>query len=220
MSTHDLILDNQTFPAFRSDLNNALQALGTNSVNATAPPVTYPCQFWADTSAGLLKIRNTGNTAWIVIGSLADPNFGLATKADVSRYLGRFSLSRSLGVSPGDRVVIYDAVRGNIPTTESNRFNIPADGEGTYLVTGTVWLSNKGATPMNIAISLAGALDSVRLAETIFAPGQITVLPGSQLVRVAANASLQLVINTFGSTNNYEIGGPAVFSVVRVANLM
>lgn len=220
MSTHDLILDNQTFPAFRSDLNNALQALGTNSVSATAPSVTYPCQFWADTSAGLLRIRNTGNTAWIVIGSLADPNLGLATKADVSRYIGRFSLSRSLGVGPGDKVVAYDAVFGNIPTTESSRFNIPANGGGTYLVSGAVWLSNKGTTPMNIAISLVGALDGIRLAETIFAPGQITVLPGSQLVRVAANASLQLVINTFGSTNNYEIAGPTVFSIVRVADLI
>lgn len=72
MSQHDLNIANQTFPSFRSDLNSALEALGTLSAGATAPSTTYANQLWVDTAADpiLLKIRNNDDDAWITIGSV------------------------------------------------------------------------------------------------------------------------------------------------------
>lgn len=72
MSQHDLNIANQTFPSFRSDLNSALEALGTLSAGATAPSTTYANQLWMDTAADpiLLKIRNNDDDAWITIGSI------------------------------------------------------------------------------------------------------------------------------------------------------
>lgn len=69
MSQHDLTIDNQGFPAFRSDLNSALQALGSNSSGTAAPSTTFAHQLWYDTTNDILKIRNAGNDAWIAIAS-------------------------------------------------------------------------------------------------------------------------------------------------------
>lgn len=72
MSQHDLTIANQGFPAFRSDLNNALQALGSTQAGATAPSPTFAHQMWIDTSSApnVLKIRNADNDAWITVGQL------------------------------------------------------------------------------------------------------------------------------------------------------
>lgn len=67
-SQHDMDIttsDANTGVTFRAAVNAALQALASTSTGATAPATTYPNQFWADTTAGMLKIRNSANTAWI-----------------------------------------------------------------------------------------------------------------------------------------------------------
>ena len=65
MATHDYILANASGAAFRTDLNNALAAIVSNNSNSSSPATTYAYQWWADTSAGVLKIRNSANNAWI-----------------------------------------------------------------------------------------------------------------------------------------------------------
>ena len=81
MSQHDLNLANQTGASFRADLNNALAALVSQSSGATEPVPTFAYQFWADTSTGILKIRNAGNTAWVNIGTLSATGLGLLSAA-------------------------------------------------------------------------------------------------------------------------------------------
>ena len=65
MATHDYVIANQSGAAFRTDLNNALAAIVSNNSNSSSPSTTYPYQWWADTNAGVLKIRNSLNNAWI-----------------------------------------------------------------------------------------------------------------------------------------------------------
>ena len=81
MATHDYVIANGTGAAVRSDLNDALAAIVSNNSNATAPATTYAYQWWADTTAGLLKIRNAANNAWVTVGTLASANLGLASLA-------------------------------------------------------------------------------------------------------------------------------------------
>jgi len=50
MSQHDLDIANQGFSAFRTDLNNALQALGSSSAGTSAPTTAYSGQLWVDTT--------------------------------------------------------------------------------------------------------------------------------------------------------------------------
>jgi hypothetical protein len=82
MPQGDLVVANQSGAAFRSDVNAQLLALGTLQSGATAPtPTTYAYQWWANTTDGLLYIRNGSNSAWIVVGTLADTNLGLLSLA-------------------------------------------------------------------------------------------------------------------------------------------
>jgi hypothetical protein len=88
MAQHDMNIANQGFPAFRSDLNDALAALVSNSSGATEPSTTFAHQMWVDTAAdpSILKIRNADNDAWITIGSLnqTDDKFKLTPADGVS----------------------------------------------------------------------------------------------------------------------------------------
>ena len=77
MATHDYVIANGTGAAVRSDLNGALAAIVSNNSSATEPATMYAYQQWADTTTGLLKIRNSANSAWVTIGTLASTNLGL-----------------------------------------------------------------------------------------------------------------------------------------------
>lgn len=77
MAQHDYIIANQSGAAFRSDLNNGLAAIVSQNSGAAQPSTTYAYQWWADTTTGLLKLRNAANNAWITVGTLASANLGL-----------------------------------------------------------------------------------------------------------------------------------------------
>lgn len=77
MAQHDYIIANQSGAAFRADLNNGLAAIVSQNSGAAQPSTTYAYQWWADTTTGLLKIRNAANSAWITVGTLASVNLGL-----------------------------------------------------------------------------------------------------------------------------------------------
>ena len=70
MSQNDFNIDNQNAPAFRGDLNNALEALATLSSGATAPTTTYANMLWYDTTNNTLKMRSEADDAWISVGYL------------------------------------------------------------------------------------------------------------------------------------------------------
>ena len=73
MSQNDFTIANQGFPAFRSDLNGALQALASTSSGTSAPSTTFAYQLWIDTTtttANILYIRNAANDGNIEIGRI------------------------------------------------------------------------------------------------------------------------------------------------------
>lgn len=70
MSIHDYVIANQTGANTRADLNLLFQAIVSHNSNANEPVNKYAYMFWADTTANILKVRNSGNTAWINVFSL------------------------------------------------------------------------------------------------------------------------------------------------------
>ena len=74
MSQNDFTIANQTFPNTRADINSALQALASTSSGTSAPSTTFANQFWYDTSANTLYIRNEDNDANITLAVLDQSN--------------------------------------------------------------------------------------------------------------------------------------------------
>ena len=70
MATHDYVIANGTGAAVRSDLNGALAAIVSQNSSATEPSPSYAYQRWADTTAGVMKMRNGANNAWITLYQL------------------------------------------------------------------------------------------------------------------------------------------------------
>ena len=70
MAQHDYAIANQSGAAFRTDLNNALSAIVSQNSGAAEPSTTYAYMRWADTTAGVMKMRNGANSAWITLYQL------------------------------------------------------------------------------------------------------------------------------------------------------
>jgi hypothetical protein len=66
----DYIVANGTGASVRSDLNGQLAAIVSNNSGATEPATMYAYQWWADTTTGILKLRNSANSAWIELRQL------------------------------------------------------------------------------------------------------------------------------------------------------
>src|SRR3546814_1943854 len=81
MSQHDYDIANADGATVRADINSLAEAQASLNSGATAPSVTFQFMLWADTTTGLLKIRNAANTDWVTIGTLASANLGLAVLA-------------------------------------------------------------------------------------------------------------------------------------------
>ncbi len=79
MSQHDMNLANADGATFRADANSALGALVSLSSGAAAPTTTFAYMLWADTTNGLLKQRNAGDSAWITLATLGETFGDLGT---------------------------------------------------------------------------------------------------------------------------------------------
>jgi hypothetical protein len=144
MAQHDYNLANQSGLAFRQDLNNALAAIVSQNSGASEPSTTYAYQWWADTTTGLLKLRNAANNAWITIGTLASANLGLAPAASPT-FSGTATFGGDVlltGTGVLDLPVGTTAQRPGSPTSGMIRFNTDLTQFEGY--NGSAWSSVGG----------------------------------------------------------------------------
>jgi microcystin-dependent protein len=154
MSQHDYVIDNQDGASFRVDINNALQAGATLNSGATAPATTYAFMWWADTTLGFLKQRNSSNTAWVAVMPLATQ----VEPAGIIKMFGGATAPSGYLACDGGAVsrTTYAALFAAVGTTHgvgdgSTTFNVPdfrrrvpvgAGGTGTAVLANT--LGSKG----------------------------------------------------------------------------
>ena len=81
MAQADYNIANQSGSAFRSELNETLSAILSLNSGSAAPTTTAAYSLWADTTTGLLKIRDSSNSAFVTIGTMGSVNLGLAALA-------------------------------------------------------------------------------------------------------------------------------------------
>ena len=119
MATHDYVIANGTGAAVRSDLNNALAAVVSNNSDTTEPTTTYAYMWWADTTTGLLKIRDAANSAWVTVGTLASANLGLATLASPS-FTGTATFAGNIDMSGTGAIDVAAGTTAQRPGSPSN----------------------------------------------------------------------------------------------------
>ena len=119
MATHDYVIANGTGAAVRSDLNDALAAIVSNNSDSAAPATTYAYMWWADTTNGLLKIRNAANSAWVTVGTLASANLGLAPLASPS-FTGTATFAGNINMSGTGAIDVAAGTTAERPGTPSN----------------------------------------------------------------------------------------------------
>lgn len=121
MAQHDYNIINQSAPAFRADLNLALEAIKTGNSGASAPSSPLPGMIWLDTNdfvdpvtgltvtgSAVLKIRDQNNTNWITLGVLRDDGSS-NPYVEFRNVAGRKFYSQSDVIGPVSQV-------GGIPT--------------------------------------------------------------------------------------------------------
>jgi hypothetical protein len=63
MAQHDFNIANQSFPSFRSDLNNVLTAINTSQLGTSAPSTAAQGTLWVDSgTSGQLKLKLNDGT--------------------------------------------------------------------------------------------------------------------------------------------------------------
>jgi hypothetical protein len=96
MSQNTVVIIDGTGLEVLGYLNDAFNTLITNNSGSSAPTITYAHMLWADTTTGLLKLRNAGNTDWLVIGTISKQNgsqivpSGTTAQRDASPTAGYF----------------------------------------------------------------------------------------------------------------------------------
>lgn len=65
MAQHDYTIENQTFPATRTDLNNLYSAILSQNSGLSAPTTTTAYMRWADITNNVMKQRNAADSGWI-----------------------------------------------------------------------------------------------------------------------------------------------------------
>jgi hypothetical protein len=198
MATHDYVIANASGASVRQDINNALQAIVSNNSNATSPGVTYAYQFWVDTTANQLKIRNSSNDAWITLreldgtilmqdGTAAEPSLCFRTDTDTGFYKdgdGR------IGITTGgvERATILDA--GVIFNDAGNDCNFRVESSGN----ANMLFVDGGEDAVGIGTSTPGSYGgAVSLATASSGNNTVTIAAGT-----SSNSSIHFADGTSG----------------------
>jgi hypothetical protein len=147
VATHDYVIANGTGAAVRSDLNGALAAIVSQNSSASEPATMYAYMLWADTTAGIMKMRNGANSAWVSLWELdgtfiaTDISLSAGTAGAPSLY---FTGDTNTGIySPGaDQVAISTGGTGRLFVDASGRVGVGTASPDANLTIGG--LTNTG----------------------------------------------------------------------------
>ena len=173
MAQNDFTIANQGFPAFRADLNSAIQSLATLSSGATAPTTTFAYQLWYDTATDILKCRNADNDAWITLFTFDQAGDSVSVSGeelvdDTTPQLGGDLDTNGNNITFGDSAGATDdrAVFG-----AGSDLSIYHDGSHRYITDG-------GTGNLKIAgsqIDMLGGADGAETMATFVDDGAVTL---------------------------------------------
>lgn len=196
MSQHDFNIANQSFPATRTDLNNALVALASNSSGDAEPATKYANQWWYETDTNTLKLRNEANDAWISIAVLDQSGNAVQSITTAGLTLGSTAISAT-----GTEINLLDAItRGSIlyGNASGATARLAKGGAGTVLTSdgtdiswaaagggGMEFIASSGAISNAASVEFTGfdasKYDSYKLFFMNVLPATDTAMPSLRL---------------------------------------
>lgn len=186
MATHDYVIDNGTGAAVRTDLNNALAAIVSNNSSSSEPSTKYAYQWWADTTTGILKIRNSSNNGWVELLQLD----------------GTLTLEDGSNSTPG--LAFRDDLNTGIFSSAADTFDISCGGttRGSFSSSGLTVTGNvTGTTFVGNIDAVDGDFDGTLEADAITVAGVAlnTVIAGVTVTNATNAAHVSVADNE--STN-------------------
>ena len=150
MSQHDFNIANQSFPATRTDLNNALAALASTSSGDAEPGTTYANQLWYETDTDTLKIRNEANSGWVTIGIIN----GSAFEAKVAIA----SQSEAQTGTENTKTMTALRVKNAIDQISTSSIGVGQTWQSfsTSIRVNNTWYQNTSSLPIQVAINCRG----------------------------------------------------------------
>jgi len=164
MATHDYSIANQSFPATRSDLNNALTAIKSSNSDSTAPSTSLVAgQLFYDTSNTILKVYDGSSFGQVGIDTtaalaLTDSTVASSTTTGALKVTGGLSTQNNLhvgGTTNSTDIINCLKSSGTGLAVTSN-----ATVGGTLAVTGVTTLSS------TLAVTTSTTTPSVGLDST------------------------------------------------------
>ena len=134
LNQNDFVIDNGTGLAVRTDIQDALQALAGNSSGDSEPSVKYAYQWWADTSAAVMKLRNSSNDGWIELFQLD----GTLTLED--------------GTVSAPALAFRDDLDTGVYSAAANTFNIATGGVDRLKLDNSSTVFNEGGNDIDFKI--------------------------------------------------------------------
>jgi len=200
MPQHDLTIANQNFPNTRTDLNNALLALGQLQSGPTAPATTYAYMPWFDTTTGRLKIRNAANSDWLFLGEANDsagafqfyPGNMTPTLAGQSEAEARTENSKLLTPLRGDQLAESRIGMASVSVASSGGLNTAWENRASVAFTATttngLFIANFSVN--SLVVSVNDFLGDLRIYDTV-----TTTTVASFATGESSNAGLGYAVN-------------------------
>ena len=209
MSQNDYTIANQGFPAFRADLNSALQAIATNNSGDTEPSTMFANMWWYDSANNILYIRNEDNDAWIKFAELDQTNdkFVLSgtlqlDDGTVSAPALTFNSDTNMGLYRGGTDILKFVTAGTDAITIDASQN--TNFAGTLGVTSDTTIGT-GAASTYVGLVVNGGTDA-NLGPTIYLnKGGTSFGVLSNYGRIQGGTSSDFFITTT-TTNNLILG--------------
>lgn len=157
MAQHDYNLANQNGAAFRADLNAALEAIQSVNSGATEPASTVAYMLWADTNAGILKMRNATDDGWVEVIALDATALEVANNlSDIGNAVTAFNNIKQLAteITAGVVPFLFDKyIAGLLP-------ELAADADHDITINPGVAVASNSAVSMRLDSAITKQIDA------------------------------------------------------------